>query len=62
MVSQKTNRPVGRLKHFNTTLTGHIRGYKRNIPRKVIPGSRFGITQERKMVQVHVLFLQTNCN
>ena len=36
------------------------RSYKRDLPRKAIPGIRFGISQKQKMVKAYVLFLQTN--
>ena len=35
------------------------RSYKRNAPRRAIPGIRFGISQKQKMVKAYVLVLQT---
>ena len=38
----------------------HNRSYKRDLPRKAIPGIRFGISQKQNIVKAYVLFLQTN--
>ena len=43
--------------NVSLAITGAI---KRDLPRKAIPGIRFGISQKKKMVKVYRLFLQTN--
>ena len=59
-VSLVGNRSVLRLNQSIQCVSCHNRSYKRDLPRKAIPGIRAGISQRQKIVKAYVLFFQTN--